>query len=141
LPTLPGITAADGFPAACVSCHVVLPDGMDVRLSTLMVQWQVQVDSSLLATAQATAPVGLRLEGRHPEAHASLQSIPLGCITCHSRDASLAPPFSRLMHRIHLVGGETNHFMSMFGGECTHCHKLDPESGAWSIPTGPEPGT
>lgn len=140
LPTIPGITAADEFPAACVSCHVVLPDGMDVRLSTLMGQWQVQVDSILLATAQSAAPAGLRLEGRHPDAAGSLESIPIGCMACHGRNATRAPPFARLMHRIHLVGGEANHFLTLFRGECTYCHKLDAESGAWSIPTGPEPG-
>lgn len=141
LPAIPGITADDHFPAACVSCHVLLPDGMDARLSTLMAQWQVQVDSVLLATARAAAPAGLRLEGKHPDAGESLQSIPLGCLACHGRNATQAPPFARLIHRIHLVGGEENHFLTMFGGECTHCHKLDPESGAWSIPSAPEPGT
>lgn len=140
-PAIPGITADDDFPTACVSCHVVLPDGKDVRLSTLMQQWEVEVDSILLAEARSAAPPGLVLTGKHPEAQTSLQSIPLGCMTCHGRDASLAPPFSRLMHRIHLVGGEANRFVSMFGGECTYCHKFDSESGAWSIPTGPESGT
>jgi cytochrome c553 len=138
LAAIPGITAEDEFPAACSSCHVVLPDGMDVRLSTLMRQWEVEVDTSLLAKAQAAAPAGLALVGRHPDAEASLQSIPLGCLTCHGRDATLAPPFARLMHRVHLVGGEANLYLTLFRGECTYCHKLDPESGAWSIPTGPE---
>jgi len=141
LPAIPGITADDHFPAACVSCHVPLPDGLDARLSALMAQWQVKVDSVLLAKAQAAAPAGLRLEGRHPAASESLQSIPLGCLACHGRNATQAPPFARLMHRIHLAGAEENHFLTMFGGECTYCHKLDPESGAWSIPSVPEPGT
>jgi len=135
---IPGITAEDDFPLACVSCHVMLPDGMDARISTLMQRWRVDVDSTLLAKAQASAPAGLKLAGKHPEAQESLQSIPLGCLTCHGRDASLAPPFNRLIHSIHLVGGEANHFMTMFRGECTYCHKLDPGSGAWSIPTGTE---
>lgn len=141
MPAVPGITAADDFPGACVSCHVVLPDGMDVRLSTLMQGWQVEVDSILLAKAQTAAPAGLTLAGKHPEATKSLQSIPGGCLTCHGGNATLAPPFNRLMHLIHLVGGEANHFMTMFQGECTYCHKLDSGSGAWSIPTGPEPGS
>lgn len=140
-PAIPGITADDDFPAACISCHVVLPDGVDVRLSTLMQQWRVEVDSILLAKAQAAAPAGLTLTGKHPEARESLQSIPSGCLTCHAAGATIAPPFNRLMHRIHLVGGGANHFVTMFQGECTHCHKLDPASGAWSIPAGPEPGT
>lgn len=136
---IPGITADDAFPEACVSCHVVLPDGMDARISTLMEHWRAEVDSTLLARARAAAPPDLKLVGTHPDAEESLRSIPGACLTCHARGSTLAPPFGRLMHRIHLVGGETNHFLTMFRGECTYCHKLDSESGAWSIPTGPEP--
>ncbi|HSM18327.1 MAG TPA: hypothetical protein VK845_15175, partial [Gemmatimonadales bacterium] len=61
---IPGITADDPFPRACVSCHVVLPDGRDVRLSTLMTHWTDGVDSLLLVTAQSAAPAGVRLIGR-----------------------------------------------------------------------------
>lgn len=140
LPAIPGITTEDPFPMACVSCHVVLPDGMDVRLSTLMREWTTEVGPILLEAAQDASPGSLNLAGRHPEVEASLESIPAACLMCHGRDATLAPPFARLMHRIHLVGGESNHFVTMFQGECTYCHKLDPESGSWSIPSGPEPG-
>jgi len=141
MPFIPGITADDEFSGACVSCHAVLPDGTDVRLSSLMRQWRVEVDSMLLAKARAAASPGLLLEGRHPDAEESLKSIPLGCLTCHGSDATRAPPFNRLMHLTHLVGDEANHFLTMFRGECTYCHKLDPDSGGWSIPTGPEPGS
>jgi len=136
---IPGITAPDMFPEACVSCHVVLPDGHDVRLSTLVRQWMTGVDSLLLATAQSTAPAGLTLTGRHPNVATALASIPDGCLTCHGRETTLAPPFARLLHRIHLGGGETSIFLSAFQGECTHCHKLDRTSGAWRIPSAPEP--
>lgn len=136
---IPGITADDPFPQACVSCHIVLPDGMDVRLSTLMTHWMSGVDSLLLATAQSAAPAGLTLVGKHPAASPALADIPTGCLVCHGKTATLAPPFARLIHRIHLTGGNTNHFLSMFQGECTYCHKLDKASGAWSIPSGPEP--
>lgn len=137
--SIPGITAEDPFPEACVSCHVVLPDGMDVRLSTLMKGWVVGVDSVLLATAQSTAPAGLILSGKHPDVPEPSAGTPAGCLMCHGTDAMQAPPFSRLMHRIHLTGDETSIYMSMFQGECTYCHKLDVTSGAWSIPSGPEP--
>ena len=43
-----------------------------------------------------------------------------------------------MIHEIHLTGGDTNHFLTMFQGECTLCHKLDAKSGAWAIPSGPE---
>jgi hypothetical protein len=138
---IPGITAEDDFPAACVSCHTVLPDGMDVRLSTLMQTWTAKVDSILLANARAAAPTGLTVVGKHPEVGKSLSSIPAGCLVCHGRSSTLAPPFGRLMHRIHLVGGEANHFMTLFNGECTYCHKFDAGTGEWSIPSGPEPGS
>jgi cytochrome c553 len=136
---IPGITADDPFPQACVSCHVVLPDGMDVRLSALMKPWMDRVDTLLLAAAQSAAPAGLTLTGKHPDASAALADIPAGCLACHGKNATLAPPFTRLIHRIHLTGGNTNLFVSMFQGECTYCHKLDKRSGAWSIPSGPEP--
>jgi hypothetical protein len=135
----PGITAEDPFPMACVSCHVVLPDGRDVRLSTLTRQWMVGVDSLLLAAAQSAAPTGMTLKGRHPDASSALSNTPAGCLTCHARNSTMAPPFGRLLHRIHLTGGQTNLYLTMFQGECTYCHKLDPTTGAWSIPSGPEP--
>lgn len=136
---IPGITADDQFPQACVSCHVVLPDGMDVRLSTLLGQMTEGVDSALLALAQSTAPSGVTLVGQHPDARVAVSNIPASCLPCHGTDSKLAPPFGRLMHRIHLTGGEQSVFLSMFQGECTHCHKLDMSSGAWSIPSGSEP--
>lgn len=130
--------SGDPFPQGCVSCHVVLPDGMDVRLSTLMAGWQAGVGPELLAAAQAASPGGVTLSGRHPDPGESLADVPAGCLTCHGRDARSAPPFARLMHRVHLTGGESNPFVTMFGGACTHCHKLDPDSGAWSLPSGRE---
>jgi hypothetical protein len=50
----------------------------------------------------------------------------------------MAPPFVCPMHAMHLVGGQDSHFMTFYQGECTHCHKLDQKSGAWSLPSGPE---
>ncbi len=136
---IPGITADDPFPQACVSCHIVLPDGMDVRLSTLMAGWTEGVDSVLLAIAQSAAPAGVTLTGVHPDVPAAVTDIPNGCLACHSRSSPLAPPFARLLHRIHLTGGEQSIFLSMFQGECTYCHKLDLSTGAWSMPSGAEP--
>lgn len=136
---IPGITADDAFPHACVSCHVVLPDGRDMRLSALLRRLAEGADSALLTRAQPAAPAGVTLTGRHPRVSSGLGDIPAGCLACHGRTASEAPPFARLIHRIHLVGGEANHFLAMFQGECTYCHKLDPATGAWRIPSGPEP--
>jgi len=136
---IPGITAADSFPNGCVSCHVVLPNGHDVRISTLMQQWTEGVDTALLAMAEAVSRPGVTLAGRHPRASASIRNIPAGCLSCHGRTSSDAPPFARLLHRIHLGGGPQSIYLTAFQGECTYCHKLDLATGTWSIPSGPEP--
>jgi hypothetical protein len=134
---IPGINAEDKAPRACVSCHVKMPE-LDARLSTAMAQWTVKVEPQLLAKAQAAAPTGVTLKGKHPATPKSLSNIPSACLTCHGRSAKTAPPFGRLLHVIHLTGGEENHFMTRFQGECTHCHKLDRATGQWSLPSGPE---
>jgi hypothetical protein len=133
---IPGITAEDGFPRACVDCHIVYPEmNMDKRISTLMKQLNDKVEPKLLAKVQAQ---GLTLKGRHPEATESLEDIPAGCLECHTNYSKEAPSFGRMMHVIHLNGGEENHFMTIFQGECTHCHKFNTATGEWSLPSGPE---
>ena len=42
------------------------------------------------------------------------------------------------MHRIHLTGGDKNHYLTEFQGDCTNCHKLDQKTGAWSLGSGSE---
>ena len=137
---IPGITAEDAFPKACVSCHVNMPEqNMDVRLSTLMKAWTGKVEPALLSKAQAAAPAGVTLKGKHPAVTAALRDIPAGCVKCHGPASKKAPPFARMMHLIHLGGGDESRFLSLFQGECTHCHKLDLKTGAWAIPSAPEP--
>ncbi len=113
---------------------------MDVRISTLMQQWQANVVPALLARVREFAPAGMPLKGIHPKIEGGLAEIliPDVCLKCHSQMSKLAPPFSQLLHGLHLVGGEKNHFLSMFQGECTHCHKLDPATGLWSLGSGVE---
>jgi len=136
---IPGITAADPHPRACVDCHVVYPEiNRDERLSTLMKRWGEGVDPKLLATAQAAAPEGVTLKGRHPSVTGAVNNPPASCLPCHGRTSKTAPPFARMIHAIHLTGGQDNVFLTVFQGECTHCHKLDPASGAWRVPSGPE---
>ena len=48
------------------------------------------------------------------------------------------PPLALMVHRIHLVGGEQNHSLTTFQGECTHGHKLDLATGTRSIPSAAE---
>jgi len=136
---IPGVTAPDRFPRGCVDCHVNRPDlKMDARISTAMRRWQDTVDPEFLARVRAFAPAGMALKGKHPKLRAEGADIPKACLKCHSRTSTFAPPFARLLHGLHLVGGEKNHFLSVFQGECTHCHKLDRATGSWSLGSGTE---
>ena len=136
---MPGL-AADAFPTGCVSCHTLdKAKGADHRLSTALAQWTAgKVDAGLLAKARASAPAGVALKGRHPSAGDSLEDIPNGCLDCHDSGSRKAPPFNQLLHLVHLTGGAENVFVSAFKGDCSHCHKLDARTGAWSMPSGPE---
>ena len=131
--------AADPFPKGCVSCHTVdKTKGTDHRLSTALAQWTAsKVDPGLLAQSKASAPAGVALKGKHPAAEDSLEDIPNACLDCHDPGSKKAPPFSQLLHLVHLTGAN-NTFVTTFKGDCTHCHKLDAKTGAWSMPSGPE---
>lgn len=134
---IPGLRAADPHPNACVDCHRNYVDlAMDQRLSTLVAGFGEGVRPDLLAKAQAAAPEGVTLQGRHPKVNVAA-NVPGKCLGCHRRDSEKAPPFARLLHSIHLTG-EDNPFSSQMNGACASCHKLDPASGQWQIPSGPE---
>jgi len=136
---IPGITVEDQFPRACVDCHVNYEEmNRDTRLSTLIAQWTTQVEPQLLETAQAVAGPGLELTGVHPRVNAALGDIPAACLGCHESKAANAPPLPPLLHKIHLGGGDEAVFLRVFQGECTHCHKLNKDSGQWWIPSGAE---
>ena len=136
---IPGLTAEDRFPNGCVDCHINMPDlQQDERLSTLMAGWSKAVEAPLLEKVQAVAPKGVTLKGIHPTVTASMQDIPGACIACHRKVARIAPPLAALVLTIHLTGGSDNHFLTIFQGECTHCHKLDVTTGVWTMSTAPE---
>jgi hypothetical protein len=137
---VPGINAADKHPNGCVDCHVVHKDkGLDARLSVVLKEWTAgKVDPALLAQTKATMPAGVVAKGKHPSADDALEDIPAACLDCHDSASKKAPPFSRLLHLVHLTGGGKNPYMTVYQGECTHCHKLDAKTGAWSLPSGPE---
>ena len=138
-PALPGITAKDLYPRACVDCHVsYLEQKMDLRFSALLKQWTEKVDPQLLKREAASAPPGLTLKGKHPAVSAALKNIPKACLPCHGAASKTAPPFSRMMHVIHFTGGKENRFLTVFQGGCTHCHKFNTATGTWSLPSGPE---
>lgn len=140
VPEIPGITAADRFPGACVDCHVKRPDlPRDVRISAHIREWQEKVEPGLLAKLRGIGPWGTALTGRHPPVPAeSYKDIPATCIACHAKRETNTVPLDQLLHVLHLTGGKDNHFVTVFGGACTHCHKLDQKAGTWSVPSGPE---
>lgn len=136
---IPGLNADDKFLNGCVDCHINMPDiKQDERISTLMSQWNEKVELKLLKKAQAVASAGVMLRGIHPPAPASLKNIPAACATCHSKTSRTAPPLAALLHTIHLTGEDENHFLTIFQGECTHCHKMNAVTGVWTMPSGPE---
>ena len=137
---IPGLNAADPHPHGCVDCHVNMKDfNMDVRLSTLLGKWSAGVEPKLLEAAKAAAIDPAKITGKHPAAAGALKSIPNGCMPCHGKTSKTGPPFARLIHKIHLVGGDSNLYMGYYQGDCTHCHKIDTKTGAWSMPSAPEP--
>ncbi|MEO8379388.1 MAG: hypothetical protein ABI779_06970 [Acidobacteriota bacterium] len=108
---IPGINAKDLFPGGCVDCHV-----KERRVSVLL-----------------KAPSHKK---KHPPVAAA--NIPASCAKCHSATSKTIPPFASLMHRTHLAKGDTSEFVKQFGGECTHCHKLNKAAGTWTLPSGTE---
>ena len=107
---------------------------MDFRLTTTLAKWHLSgADKEILAKAQAAAPAGKVLTGKHPDVKDLVKVIPDDCLMCHNRESWTAPPFSRMLHAIHLVGGKDNHFLTMIHGTCTNCHKLDEKTGTWRV--------
>ncbi len=143
---IPGINAEDPAPNGCVSCHTYDPKlKMDSRFSTWLPAWHEKgAPERLVDKAKRAAPKGMKIEGRHPKLKVDLTTarIPDTCLECHSRtpkDKKMAgPPFAQLIHLVHLTGGEKNHFMTYYQGECTACHKLDQKSGQWGQGSGTE---
>ncbi|HOY68100.1 MAG TPA: hypothetical protein PLP29_14520 [Candidatus Ozemobacteraceae bacterium] len=136
-PQIPGVTAPDQRPNACVDCHREYPDTKaDYRLTTVLKHWETAVDPKYFAKGKAAAPAGVPLTGKHPDVREGVKTIPTDCLQCHRSDSTTVPPFSRLLHLIHLENSRENHFLANYGGQCTHCHKLDPETGHWGLGSG-----
>jgi len=139
MPTM-GRAAVDPSPNGCVSCHVLdNSKGVDERLSVKLKEWTAgKIEPGLLAKSKASSPAGLTLKGKHPAAEDSLDDIPGACLDCHDSGSKKAPPFSRLLHLVHLSGGVNNTYVTKFKSDCMHCHKLNTQTGEWSMPSGPE---
>ena len=139
IPSMPGITTDDPRPRACVECHRDIPDmGKDFRLTVLLGKWENGADPKYLEKAQAAMPAGKKLSGKHPDIRKIVSTIPTDCLMCHWRESEKAPPFSRMLHLVHLVGGKDNHYLMKYKGECLNCHKLDQRNGHWGLGNGVE---
>jgi len=139
-PPTTGLAAVDPYPDGCVSCHVLdKSKGVDHRLSVALKEWTAgKIEPNLLAKSRAAAPAGLTLKGKHPAAEDSLEDIPSACLDCHDAGSKKAPPFVRLLHLVHLAGGANNAYVTTFKSDCMHCHKLNTQTGEWSMPSGPQ---
>lgn len=76
------------------------------------------------------------LKKKHPAV--ATKDIPASCVKCHAATSKTIPALAPLMHKAHYAKGESSEFVKQFGGECTHCHKLDKATGKWSLPKGAE---
>ena len=134
-----GLNVEASFPRGCVDCHVNMPErNQDERLSSIMSSWALQVPPELLEKARSVVRNGEALKGRHPKSDKMFQAIPGNCVDCHEHGSGSVVPFIPLIHLIHLSGGEENHYLKIFRGQCTHCHKLDPNTGRMKVPSAPE---
>ncbi len=133
----PGPGAKDAFPNGCVDCHVAGKDA-DMRLSVLVATWATAVPAGLVEKAKSASADPAKIKGKHSAVPAAKTNLPQTCTgTCHRQGSTMAPPFAKLLHTIHLVGSD-NRFLTAYHGDCTHCHKLDQKTGAWRLPTGNE---
>lgn len=118
VPEIPGITVDDVEVNGCVDCHRKTSPEKDYRLSATL----------------------KRLEN-HPDVVASTKTIPNDCLTCHNESAAKSmgtEPLASMIHRMHLLGGKENQFITRYQGQCTHCHALNKETGEFSIKNGKE---
>jgi hypothetical protein len=136
---IPGLTSKDAYPNGCVDCHVAGKDGGDMRISALMATWTKAVPMALIEKARAASVDASKIKGKHPAMANVKANVPQTCLTgCHKPGSTIAPPFAQLMHVIHLVGGNSNRFLTANQGECTHCHKLNQKTGTWKAASSAE---
>jgi len=139
LAEMPGLTVEDRFPRGCVDCHINMPQiNQDERLSSVMSNWTLQVPPEILKKTRLVVGNDKPLKGRHPRSDQMFQAIPRNCLNCHENGSGSIVPIIPLIHLIHLSGGEKNHYLSLFEGQCTHCHKLEPNTGTMTVPIADE---
>ena len=104
--TLPGVTGKDANPNGCVSCHT--------GTETL---------NKVLAKA------------KHKNVDAKTKVVPDDCAKCHEPDGDI-DSLQTVVHSTHYGDAARNAFVTRHGGQCLHCHAMDPESGAVAIKNG-----
>jgi hypothetical protein len=62
------------------------------------------------------------------------ERVPGDCLECHKSLDD--PPFSTLVHLAHFSRPDANVFIERFGGDCRHCHVMDPSTGLANLKTG-----
>lgn len=118
VPEIPGITVDDVEVNGCVDCHRKTSPEKDYRLSTALTKLE-----------------------QHPDVGTSMKTIPNDCLTCHNESAAKSmstEPLASMVHKMHLLGGEKNQFITNYQGQCTHCHALNKETGEFSVKNGKE---
>jgi len=139
LAKIPGLTVEDPFPRGCVDCHINMPqNNQDKRLSSILASWTLQVPPELITKARSVAGNDKVLKGRHPQSDKMFQSVPGNCLNCHEYGSGSIVPLIPIIHLIHLSGGEENHYLRIFQGQCTYCHKFDPNTGITKVPSAQE---
>lgn len=110
-PDIPGVTGKDPFMNGCVSCHVVLPDGKDMRISQAM-----------------------KALKKHPDVSKTMKNIPMDCMSCHPTKTAMG--LDRKLHPLHYGKQEKSVFVTEFNGTCTNCHSMNLKTGKIGIKSG-----
>ncbi len=73
-------------------------------------------------------------EAGHVDIAGKVNNVPGDCKSCH--DGDVMDGIGNVAHWTHFDKGSANEFVSKHGGECTHCHKMDTQSGEVSVKSG-----
>jgi nitrate reductase cytochrome c-type subunit len=111
-PALPGVNAADTFAKGCVDCHKK-EGANDYTLAT-----------------------GLKAVKGHPDITKVVKNVPADCAMCH-KPSTKAGPLGEALHKVHFEDAAQNVFVTVYGGQCLNCHKLDVATGTVAVKAGP----
>jgi hypothetical protein len=110
---VPGVTAKDPFPQGCVSCHVKLPDGRDVRLNN-----------------------AIKLVKGHPDIAKIVAVVPTDCKKCHFAGGEKG--LEKILHKMHYGKQEKSIYVQEFGEGCLNCHTVALKTGKMTVKSAPK---